>query len=346
MRLEGEGATHRDSLPMGKLPLRLLDELLSKYTSSDPRVVVGAGIGIDATVIDSDAVYLVAKTDPITFVTEDVGVYSINVNANDIACMGGKPKWFLATILFPEGSTDSDVVRRTFRQIAQECERLEIAYCGGHTEITEAVNHLTVVGCMLGEVPKDRLVTAAGARVGDVILLTKGLAIEATSIIAREKGEELAEVFSADFVDRCKRFLWDPGISVIRDAQIALAAGDVHALHDPTEGGLATGLHELASAAKVGLLVDYDRIPILPESKLLCDEFDLDPIGAIASGALLIVAPRKESERISSALEQAGISVAAIGVVTARDEGCRLRIGGECLPLPLYERDEITRLFE
>jgi hydrogenase maturation factor len=338
-----EGA---EILPTGKLPLPLLEELLETYTSVDTRVLVGARVGEDATVIDFGDSYLVAKTDPITFVTEDVGIYAINVNANDIACTGGRPKWFLASILLPEGATNRDLVDRTFEQISRECKRLGIAFCGGHTEVTGAVNHLTVVGCMLGEVPKERLITSAGAQVGDVLLLTKGIAIEATSIIAREKYDELVDLFSVDFVERCKGFLWDPGISVLRDAQAALAGGVVHAFHDPTEGGLATGLHELARAAEVGLLVDYDRIPIFPESKLLCDEYDLDPLGVIASGALLIAAPRAESDRLLQALERAGIEAAAIGTVTEKEEGCRLRAEGETLPLPLYERDEITRLFE
>lgn len=334
-----------EPLPLGKLPLAMLGELLTTYTSTDPRVRVGAKMGVDAAVIDFGDSLLVAKTDPITFVTEDIGVYAINVNANDIACMGGVPKWFLATLLLPEGATTSEMVAETFAQISSECKRLDITYCGGHTEVTDAVNHLTVVGCMLGEVSKDRLVSASGAKVGDVLLLTKGIAIEATSIIAREKQDELIRLFSPDFVNRCKNFLRNPGISVLRDAQIALDTGVVHALHDPTEGGLATGLHELAAASEVGVLVDYDRIPIYPESKLLCDEYELEPLGAIASGSLLICAPKPDAERIVSRLEDGGVPAAIIGRVTERAEGCRLRVDGETVPLPLYERDEITKLF-
>jgi hydrogenase maturation factor len=199
---------------------------------------------------------------------------------------------------------------------------------------------------MLGEVERDKLVTTAGAQVGDDIILTKGIAIEATSIIAREKAAELADKYPADFIERCRDFLHRPGISVVREAQIATAQARVHAMHDPTEGGLATGLRELAQAADVGLLIHQERIEVLPETTCLCAEYGLDPLGIIASGSLLIVLSPSDSARVVEELEEAGIVAAVIGQVVAREEGLTLMAGGVAGELPCFERDEIAKLFE
>ncbi|MCD5401023.1 AIR synthase family protein, partial [candidate division NPL-UPA2 bacterium] len=272
-------------LPVGKLPLELLEKFIEKYGGKDERVVVGPQIGEDATVIDFGEKYLVAKTDPITFVAEDLGYYVIQINANDIATMGARPKWFLATLLLPENKTTEELVEDTFSQVSRACRELDISLCGGHTEITYGLDRPLIVGQMLGEVEKDKLIRSSGARVGDDILLTKGIAIEGTSVIAREKGEELEEKFGKEFLQRIRNYLHEPGISVVKEALLAVESGEVHAIHDPTEGGLATGLYELSKASKIGMIIYEDKIPVLPECRRLCERFGLNPLGLMASGA-------------------------------------------------------------
>ncbi|MFQ6057674.1 MAG: AIR synthase family protein [Anaerolineae bacterium] len=332
--------------PIGKLDMDLLMALLARYGSVNERVVVGPGIGEDAAVIDFGDRYLVAKTDPITFATDEIGWYAIHVNANDIAAMGAVPRWFLATILLPEGETDQQLVEGIFAQLSAACHELDISLCGGHTEITYGLDRPIVVGQMLGEVAKERLVTTAGAQAGDKVILTKGIAIEATSIMAREREGDLRSKYPQALIDRCKGFLHDPGLSVVREAEIAVATGRVHAMHDPTEGGLATGLYELARAAGVGLMVRKEAIPILPETAMLCREFGLDPLGVIASGSLLITVPSADSARVVAALERAGIAAAVIGRVWEVGRGVKLEVDGELVDLPWFERDEIAKLFE
>jgi hydrogenase expression/formation protein HypE len=340
---------HPDILPLGKLPHEQLAALLRRYAPDDPRVLVGPHVGEDATVIDLGGDFgnrlLVAKTDPITFATDEIGWYAVNVNANDVACMGATPRWFLATLLLPEGRTDDALVERIFDQIGQACAALDVSLAGGHTEITYGLDRPVVVGHMLGEVPRDRLVTTGGAQVGDVLLLTKGVAVEATSIIAREKADELVGRFSAGFLARCQGFLRDPGISVVRDAQVATAAGRVHAMHDPTEGGLVTGLWELAWAAGVGLEVAAEALPVLPETAQLCQAFDLDPLGVIASGALLMAVAPDDALAIRRALEAADIPAFDIGRVVDQAAGVTLLTAEGRRPLPRFARDEIARLF-
>ncbi len=332
--------------PIGKLPSEDLARLLSKYTPNDPRLVVGGSIGEDAAVIDMGDRYLVAKTDPITFATDEIGWYAVNVNANDIACTGATPRWFLATLLLPENETTPVLVDNIFEQINAACADLEITLAGGHTEITYGLDRPLVIGQMLGEVTPDKMVTTSGAQIGDDLILTKGIAVEATAIIATEMRSQLLEQFSEDNLDVYANFLQEPGISVVKDAAVAMSAGGVHALHDPTEGGIATGLHELAQAAKVGLEIKEAQLPYLPETITLCGHFGLNPLGIIASGALLIAADPQFTGAIIERLAQAEIKANVIGRVQSPERGCVLVGETGTSLLPTFARDEITRLFE
>ncbi len=335
------------ALPIGKLPHDLLAALLQRHGCDDPRIVVGPGIGQDAAVIGVGDRCLVAKSDPITFATDEIGRYAVHVNANDIACCGARPRWFLATLLLPESPQNARLAEDIFAQIADACRSLDIALAGGHTEITAGLERPIVVGHMLGEVDRQRFVTSAGARVGDVLILTKGIAIEGTAIIAREKPAALRDTSLEDVLTRAAGWLHDPGISVVRDAMLACETGGVHALHDPTEGGLATGLFELAEASQVGLEIEAAAIPVLPECRLLCERLGLDPLGLIASGALLIAADSDAAGTICERLQSSGIAAVRIGRVVERERGLTLlEADGTRRPLPDFSRDEIARLFE
>lgn len=334
-----------DGYPLGKLPAEVLAALLSRLASDDPRVVIGPRPGIDAAVLDlGGEYYLIAKTDPITFASDEIGWYAVHVNANDIATMGGTPTWFMATLLLPEGRATLPLITTILDQIEAACRTLNVTLIGGHTEITYGLDRPIVVGMMLGLAERKRLVSCSGAQPGDVLIVTKGVPIEATAIIAREKAEALQGRFETAFLERCARYLHDPGISVVRDAAIAMQAGRVHAMHDPTEGGLTTGLWEMAEAASKRLLVDPSPA-VLEDGRALCAAVGLDPLGAIASGALLLAVHPDDAKAIVKALSEAGIAGYVIGRV---EEGPAevIDVRGEPHSLPRPQRDEIARLFE
>ena len=329
----------------GKLPLELLSDLLGKIDSRDPRVALGARAGEDAALIDMGDRYLAAKTDPITFATDLIGWYAVQVNANDLAVMGATPRWLMATLLLPEG-TSADDVRAIFAQLLDACDALGVTLIGGHTEITHNLPRPIAIGAMLGEVAKDKVVLTSGAQVGDSIALTQGVAIEGTAILAREAADALAaKGVAQDVIRRAQDLLFTPGISVAKAAAIACDVGGVNSMHDPTEGGLATGLLEIATAAGVGVAVDADRIPVLPECRAVCDALSLDPMGLIASGALLATLPPADARRLVVALERAGIPTVEIGRVTPASNGLRLISNGTERALPTFERDELARFF-
>ena len=337
--------------PPGKLPHDVLARLLSKHArSTDPRLRVGPGIGEDAAVIDFGDVCLVAKTDPITFATDQIGWYAVHVNANDIAAMGATPRWFLSTVIVPESMATADLFEDILSQIDAACASLGVSVAGGHTEITTGIDRPIVVGQMLGEVSSGRVIRSSGLRPGDAILLTKGLAIEATSILARQMKAHLqGRGWDDARLDTAAAYLTDPGISVVADARIALQAGEVHALHDPTEGGVATALLEIATASGVGLDIVEEHLPISAQTQRLCDDVGIDPFGTISSGALLIGCAEASTETILEALRSDGIRVARIGTATELGPGLpsslRLRRDGEWRPLPFFAVDEIARLF-
>jgi len=340
------GRASGPTLPIGKVPVVLLRNLLARFAKSrDPRVVVGPGIGLDAAAIRVGERLLIAKTDPITFVADEIGTYAVLINANDLAAMGAQPKWLLATVLLPARSTTASSVTKLFLQLHATCRRLRVSLCGGHTEITDAVTRPVVVGCLLGECRPNKIVTSAGARVGDAVLLTKGLAIEAVSILARERADEIRRRHGTRFLARCRRYLTRPGLSVLEEARIAMAAGGVHAMHDPTEGGLSAALYEVAEAAGVGLEIHADQIRILPEAAQLSTEFGLNPLGAISSGALLICVDPAFERRTVARLRQARIPAARIGTVVQKRNGITLVEKGRGRPFPRFAVDEVARFF-
>lgn len=334
-------------LPVGKLPPELLAQLLSGAPSSDPRVLVGPTAGFDCAVIDAGGPsLLVFKSDPITFATDEIGWYLVQVNSNDIATTGALPRWLLVTMLLPEGQTTPEMVEKISRQVYKTCREMGISVIGGHTEVTFGLNRPIVIGTLIGEVARDRLVTPDGAAVGDRILLTKGIPIEATAILAREFPERLSGHLSPDELREAQQFLTDPGISVLPDAQIALAAGKVTAMHDPTEGGLAAALWELADAGGRSLVIDVAKVPILPLSARICRVFDLDPMATIASGAMIMTAPVEDAAAIRHALAGQGIASAEIGTVETGPAGVWQNAGAGRTPLPRPVHDEIGRVFE
>ena len=309
-------------------------------------MLLGPAIGEDAAVVDmGDDNVLIAKTDPITFATDDIGWYSVHINANDIAVTGGTPRWYLATLLVPEHFTSNDV-DKIFDQIVSACRVIDVSLIGGHTEITYGLDRPVVVGFMLGEASKADVTPTSGARPGDCIVLTKGISIEGTAVLAREVPEILIERgVSQATIERAKDYLYSPGISVLKEANKARSVATVNCMHDPTEGGLATGLQEIAKAANVGMRIEKDKIPILPECKELCDALEINPLGLLASGALVLTTPAIQASGVVAALESSGVEAYNIGEITSASEGIKMVTSYGEEELPSFPRDELARFF-
>jgi hydrogenase maturation factor len=330
--------TAASRLGLGKLPPVLLERLLRWRGASDQRVVVGPGCGVDAAVVALGAQRLVLKSDPVTFTTTRLGWYVVQVNANDVAVMGARPCWFQPTILLPPGTLVSRVTA-IVREIHEACRTLGIAVTGGHTEVTDGVTRAIVAGDMQGLLVGRTPITAAGARPGDTVLLTKAAGLEGTAILAQERVRELRRAVPAPLLRRAQDFRRRPGISVVAEALTAARHG-ASAMHDPTEGGVRAALHEVAHASQVRLRVDLDRVPVRPETARLCRYFGIDPFGLIGSGALLATIGGNRAPRLLRAWRRVGVAGQVIGHVE-RGRGIMATRGGRRVQFPWVPQDEI-----
>jgi len=331
-------------LPSGKLPNRLLHDFLNQFIFDDPTLLINPGVGEDIAAVDIESrEVLVLKADPITFATDSIGQYAVLVNANDIATSGAIPHWFLTTLFFPCGTTPSQI-QHVFEELKSFCRQWGITLCGGHTEITDAVNRPIVAGMMAGTVARRDLLDKRLMEKGDRVLLTKGVAVEGTAIIAREFGVRLKKLgMAAGKIDRCRQFL--DNISIITEAKIAAATAGTSAMHDITEGGLATALEELSMAGGRIIRVDTDNIPVYPETQKICGLLDINPLGLIGSGSLLICCRSKDCKKLVEDIAAAGVEITPIGEVMERGHGIRAYKRKKQVSWPAFEVDEITKLF-
>lgn len=336
------------TLNAGKLPPRLLASLLDSLPTYDPFLLVGPSVGEDAAVIDfapGSATLLVAKSDPVTFATDEIGFYAVNVCANDIAVAGAVPRYYFPTLLLPVGAADRTLARRIFDQIGHACRDLDIVVAGGHSEVTHSVNQPVVAGAMLGSVARGQHVRSGGSRSGDIVLLAGSVPVEGTSIIARERRASLPGLgFSPEEIEAAAHYLFDPGISVLAPARAAAAAGLVSAMHDPTEGGVMTGLAEMAAASGLGIHVNLDAIPVPPLAARLCAAFGLDPLGTIASGALLATCAPENVPALLESWRACGWNGTIIGHMQSSENGLTAQRAGKAVPFPEFAADELTRL--
>ena len=326
-----------NGLAAGKIPPRLLEELLAALPPAPPEVLLGPQLGEDACAIELPRGVLVAATDPVTFTADQIGRWSVVVNANDVAVSGARPRWFLAVILVPPGTAEA-VLRALFAEIRDALAALGAYLVGGHTEVTSAVTRPVVVGQMLGLVEDGGIMSSAGAVEGDVVVQVRPVPIEGAAVLAREAARELEGVDPA-VIEAARVALERPGISVVEAALLAKRLGAT-ALHDPTEGGLAGGLHEIARAAGVRIRVDRDAILWFEPGLAVCRALGADPWSTLASGSLLAVFPATVAEAALAELAGHQHTAAAVGVV---EPGSGVHdIVGAAIPWP--DRDEVARL--
>jgi len=329
----------------GKVPTEVLVRNVLRYTGkADRSVILGSSIGEDAALVSLGKNVLIMTTDPVTGAAADLGWLSVHVNANDVACRGGTPRWFLCDILLPEKS-GVDLLDSIMKQIDHAAREVGVAIVGGHTEVTPGLERPIVVGYMMGVAQKGKFVTSSGAKPGDVIIMTKSIGIEGTGILAADFAHKLTGKIDRRTLATAKKMRrW---ISVVKEAGLAVQVGGVRAMHDPTEGGLLQGIWELAEASKVGFMIDASNISIRPETERICSVFGLDPLRLMSSGCLLIIANKRKSGKILHQLESHGIPGCVIGKITVLRSGRKLmEEDGRVREIGPSERDELYRVIE
>jgi hydrogenase expression/formation protein HypE len=303
----------------GKVPTEVLEEIVFKNLGAKrDDVVLSPSIGEDAAIVKSGNQILALSSDPITGAEEWLGWLAVHVSANDIATRGIQPRWFNSIIMLPKNST-TKLIEKICMQMDKAAKQLNIAITGGHCEITPGIEHPIVTGCAVGVAENGKYVISSGAKKGNCIILTKGTGIEGTAILASDRKEQLMKVFDESFVKKAENFFQK--ISVVKDALTAFRTGGVSAMHDPTEGGVAGGLHELADAANVDFQIYEERILIPEETSKICAHYEIDPLQLISSGSLLIIAKIEKTDKILSNLSRNNIQASIIGEITESASG-------------------------
>ncbi len=298
-------------LPSGKVPVEVLQNVVFKHLGVKRKeVVLGPRVGVDGAVVQVGNKALITSMDPITGALERIGWLAVNVNANDIATFGVRPTLFSSCMLLPPG-TEEATVETISKQMDTAAKKLKIAIIGGHCETTPGITHPIIVGTALGITEKNHYVTSSGAKPGNSLILTKGAGIEGTAILATDKRESLQKQFSQAVLSRAAAFFGH--ISVVKEAVSAFETGGVTAMHDPTEGGIAGGIQEMADASKAGVKVFETKILVHKETLEICEYFRIDPLQLISSGALLIAAKRGFAEKIVETLKKRRIEASVIG---------------------------------
>ena len=328
----------------GKIPNQILQTLLNKYITCDESVIIKPKTGVDCTVIKTGSSTIAAKADPITLVGEDLGFYLVHINANDLAVTGTIPKWLLTTLLFPKG-TYLPEVEQAFAGISKECRKMGVNWAGGHTEISTGVKNVIVCGFMLGK-PVKKISRQPRIKPGDVLVLVKEIGIEAASVIAREKNDELKNKFTKNFLKTARNSIHSPGIGIYLQALLMWEQLNIKVMHDPTEGGISTAIYELAEAYETGFEIYEEKLSFYKPAVVLAKHFGLSPLGIISSGCILAVCPPEEGEKAKKIFLKKKIPCRVIGTVTERSKGVKLTGKRKTVDLPQFETDEISRLLQ
>ena len=326
----------------GKIPAEtLVRAVYNNLGKGDKRVLIGPGIGRDSAVVKQNGAILVFTADPITGTPSHIGQHSVEINANDIATAGARPKWYLCTILLPVG-TREDSLREITREIHETAKRLGITVVGGHTEATSGLDRPIISGFMVGET-RGRVLSAENGRPGDRILLTKTAGLEGTAILARDQATILKKKGVPEGLLKLARS-YQQQISVVEEALLASKLRGVHALHDPTEGGVLNGLWEMAKASNLGIEIWAEKIPVAPATQVICLTLGLDPLKLMSSGTLLVAVERSKRWSVQKTLMKSPRKMTEVGKLTARSKGRVIVRRGKREALKPVSQDELYKL--
>lgn len=322
---------------IGKLPNSLLEKIvidpINNHSVNRKEVLLKPSIGEDCAALNLGENICLLSTDPITGAVADIGKLAVNINTNDIASSGGEPIGLMVTALLPASITEAEI-SHIITDLYKEAEKVNVAILGGHTEITDAVNKPVLSCTVVGKTNK--LIPSGGAKIGDSVIMTKYAAMEGTSIFASDKRDKLKGIDSS-IIEKAKNL--GNSLSVIAEGRIGSELG-ANAMHDVTEGGILGACWEIADCSGVGIEVYEDKIPVLEETKIICNKLGVDYLRLISSGSMLIVC--SNGDEMLSALKKAGIVASIIGKIV--EEGKWFISNGEKTVLGEPTSDELYKV--
>jgi hydrogenase maturation factor len=326
---------------IGKFPPDLMEKIIYPHLGRKrSEILVGPGHGLDNAVVRLGGnQVLIVSADPLSAIPElgmkDSAWLSVHLLASDLSTCGFPPQFIVTNFSLPS-QMENEQFEEYWNAFHTECKKLGIAILGGHTGRYVGANYTVIGGgVMMTIAPKNRYLSASMAKPDDYIIMTKGVAVAATGILARVFPETVKKAYGSSFLRKVQRYFYE--FSVVEDALTAASVGlredGVTAMHDVTEGGLFGALYELSEASKVGLEVNIKNVIVTEEEKLICDLFGLDPYATLSEGTLIITVKPNKAQEVLDALRTKGIQGKVIGKILNRDCGRSVRRNGKVEPL-------------
>ncbi len=326
---------------IGKFTFDLIEKLVyPKLGAKRAEVLVGPGAGRDNAVIQlKGGQVLVTTADPLSVIPalgfKDSAYISVHLLASDIATCGFAPQFFMVNLNVPPEMKNEEF-ETYWSGVDAECKKLEIAIVGGHTGRYVGSGYTVVGGgVMMAVAPENQYITTTMAKPGDLIMMTKGVAIATTAILSRVFPQTVEKSFGSAFLKKAQQYLYN--FSVVEDAIVAASVGlreeGVTSMHDVTEGGLLGASHELSEASKTGLEIDINEVILTEESKKICQLFKISPFETLSEGTLILTVKPEKATAVQKALNLKGIKNAVIGKISEAKDGKWIKTGDKRSPL-------------
>lgn len=338
-----------EKLPaLGKIHPEFFNKVIyPRLGKRDPSVIVKPQHGVDFGVVDLGKRAMVLSTDPF-YIAKELGIekaawFAVHILASDVAVSGIRPRYLSVDLNLPPEMTEIELIEM-WKTVDKECKKLGINVVTGHTARYAGCNYPMVGGAtMIGIDKKEKLIIPK-IGVGDLLIISKGPAIETTGLMSAYFPKYLEGSYGGDFLKRAQNVYYQ--MSTVKDALTAASVGGVTAMHDATECGVFGGLYEMAAHSNIGLNINVDDIILQDEVKKTCECFGIDPYVAISEGTLLASAKKKRAKAVVKALEGEGIPASIVGEAVPKRQGIHITKDGKKKKLTHPKIDPFWAKFE
>jgi hydrogenase expression/formation protein HypE len=314
----------------GEASKRLISEIVNRYFDNDViRSLDDSGVlevegGRIALTTDS---YVV---DPIFFPGGDIGSLAVSGTVNDLAMVGASPLAITLSLILEEGFPVADL-HRILGSVSKASAEAGVLVAGGDTKVVErgSADGIFINTSGVGLVPAGINISSANARAGDAVILSGPVGDHGIAVLSRREGIGFETDLESDAAP----------LNGLVTAMLGVTKS-IHSLRDPTRGGLATSLNEIAGKSGVGVVVEEEAVPVKPEVVQACELLGFDPLYVANEGKLVAFVPQEHAARVLEAMHchPYGRQAAVIGRTTEEHPGMvvlNTAVGGQRILSPL-----------
>ena len=325
-------------MEVGKLTNEELNKHIFKHINiRRSENLVTSAIGIDTSVMDIGDKLVVSSTDPITGASKSIGSLAINISCNDIATQGAEPIGVLLSVLIPPKTTLEEI-ENIVKEAEKECKKLNLDIVGGHTEVTDAVNKVIITSTVIGTLDRNTLLSRKEVEIGDIVAVSKHIAIEGT-LILYEENEEVKNILTEDEISEIESYR--EKLSVLKEG-IEASNFNVKLMHDITEGGIYGALLECAKQIGKNIEIDINKIPISKTTQKICDFYSINPYKLISSGSMIFIFDPENFQKFWGKINSV-IKIEKVGEIK-NGENLTLIQNGKRVTITEVDKDELYKV--